>query len=118
MGLHPNQEILGAVQLGTCAGINDTNPYQPEDKKKYFGWKQGHERAIENHQEYLRWKNAPWYRKAMCKIGAHKYSLKRIPGRPHIDPKTGNIDGRNPIIKKYTCIYCPDTRFVGLGGYK
>lgn len=62
-------------------------------------------------------KNPSLIRRIVCKIGFHKYSLKYIPGRPHINPKTGNIDRRDPIIEKYTCIYCDDTYFLGLGRF-
>lgn len=111
--LHPDQAILGAVQLGACADLNETNPYEPEDKKRHLGWKQGHSRVIEEHRQYRRWDNVSWFRKILCRIRIHRYTLKRIPGRPHIDPKTGNIDRRDPIIKKYTCV-CGDVYFLGL----
>lgn len=111
--LHPNQEILGAVQLGACADLNDTNPYEPDDKKRYAGWEQGHSNVIEEHRHRQEWDNVSWFRKIMCKVGFHKHRLKRIPGRPHIDPKTGNIDRRDPIIEKYTCL-CGDIYFLGL----
>ena len=113
--LHPNQVILGAVQLGICSEINDANPYEPEDDKRQLGWKQGHSRVIEEHQQYQRWDKASWLRKILCKVGFHKYHLKRIPGRPHIDPKTSNIDRRDLIIEKYICI-CGDIYFSGLSG--
>jgi len=114
MALHPDQMILGAVQLGRCASLDDTNPYEPKDKKRYFGWQQGHESAIEEYRQQQKYNNAPSFRKILCKIGWHKYSLKHIPGRPHIDPKTSNIDRRDPIIEKYTCVYCNDVYFTGL----
>ena len=117
MALHPDQTILGAVQLGTCAEADEVNPYQSDDKKRYLGWEQGHKRAIANFQQEQQWDNLSLFRKLMCKIGIHKYSLKRIPGRPHIDPKSGNIDRRDPIVKKYTCVYCDDVYFIGLGRF-
>lgn len=113
MSLHPNQTILSAVQLGMCSNPNDTNPYEPEDKKKHLGWEQGHERVVEEHQRQQKYNKLPLSRKILCKIGIHKYSLSRIPGRPHVNPKTGNIDRRDPIIKKYTCD-CGDVYFLGL----
>lgn len=113
MTLHPNQTILGAVQLGTCADLNTTNPYEPEDKKRYLGWEEGHQRAIKEHQQQQKY-NPSFFRSVLCKIGFHQYSLRRIPGRPHINPKTGNIDRRDPIIKKYTCVFCNDVYFIGL----
>ncbi len=112
--LHPNQEILGAVQLGACADLSDVNPYEPEDKKKYLGWQQGHSRVIEENQLQQKRVGSSWFRKLMCKLGIHKYNLKRVPGRPHINPQTGNIDRRDPIIEKYTCICCSDVYFLGL----
>lgn len=111
--LHPNQVILGAVQLGACADLNDVNPYKPEDKKRYLGWEQSHLRVVEEHRQRQIWDNASWFRKILCTIGIHRHSLKRIPGRPHID-KTGKIDRRDPIIEKYTCV-CGDVYFLGLG---
>lgn len=113
MVLHPNQEILSAVQLGTCADLNEENPYKPRDKKRYLGWQQGHERVIEEHRLQRQRNDTSWFRKIMCKIGFHKHKLKRIPGRPHIDTQTGNIDRRDPIIEKYTCV-CGDIYFLGL----
>ena len=106
MSLHPNQAILGAVQLGFCADLETANPYEPEDKKRYLGWEQGHKRAIEEHRQRQKYDNLSLFRKVLCGIGIHKYNLTHVPGRPHIDPKTGNIDRRDPIIKKYTCVYC------------
>ncbi len=114
MPLHPDQTILGAVQIGTCADVSAVNPYEPKDKKRYLGWEQGHERAIKEYQQQQKYNNLSLFRKAMCIIGFHKHSLKLIPGRPHINPKTGNIDKRDPIIKKYTCVYCDDVCFIGL----
>jgi len=49
-------------------------------------------------------------------MGLHEYTLKKIPGRPYIDNEKGLITARDPIIKKYTCIYCDNTFFKGLDG--
>jgi len=111
--LHTDQVILGAVQLGACADLNDVNPYKTEDKKRYLGWQQGHSRVIEENRHQQEWEKVSWIRRVKCKIGLHQHRLKRIPGRPHIDPKTGKIDRRDPIIEKYTCI-CGDVYFLGL----
>lgn len=111
--LQPSQVILGAVQLGACADLDDINPYEPEDKKRYLGWEQGHSRVIKEHRQQQIRDSASWFRKIMCRIGFHKHHLKRIPGRPHIDPETGNVDKRDPIIEKYTCV-CGDIYFIGL----
>lgn len=100
MALHPDQTILGAVQEGACASPNDTNPYEAEDKKRYLGWQQGHESAIKEYQQQQRYSNISLFRKILCKIGWHKYNLTRVPGRPHINPKTSNIDRRDPILLK------------------
>ncbi len=113
-GLHVNQDILGAVQLGACSAIDDTNPYEPEDKKRYLGWKQGHKRAVEERQQQKRWSDSSWFCKLMCKLGIHRCALTRVPGRPHIDWNTGLIDRRDPIISKYTCVCCGDVHFEGL----
>lgn len=113
MVLHPDQTILEAVQLGTCAAPDDTNPYKPEDKKRFLGWEEGHKRSIEEHEREQKYNSLSFFRKIKCKIGFHKYKLKRISGRPHINPKTHSIDRRDPIIKKYTCIYCDETYFIG-----
>ncbi len=113
MVLHVDQTILGAVQLGECANLNDTNPYEPTDRKRYLGWQEGHKRVIAEHQQWQKHNNLSLFRKIMCKTGFHKYSLKRIPGRPHIDSKTGNINGRDSVIKKYTCD-CGAVCFEGL----
>ena len=118
MTLHPHQEILGAVQEGTCSEPNDINPYKPEDVKKYCGWKQGYENAVKDHKLQQKIDGLSLLDKLKCRIGIHKYKLKRIPGRPHINPKTGKIDRRDPIIKKYTCVRCNDTYFIGLNRRK
>ena len=114
--LHPNQEILGAVQEGTCAEFGNTNPYEPEDKKRYLGWEQGYKNVVREHKEQQEWANTSRWQKLKCRLGFHKYILKKIPGRPHINPK-GEIDRRDPIIKKYTCICCNDVYFIGLGRF-
>lgn len=116
MTLHPNQKILFAVQLGACSGLHGTNPYEPEDKKMFLGWEQGHSRVIKEHEEQQKWANASFFRNILCKVGIHKHALKRVPGRPHINPKSGDIDRRDPIIEKWTCVYCPDVYFIGLRG--
>ena len=116
MSLHPNQIILGAVQIGKCSDINDINPYNISNKKKYMGWEQGHETVIKEYKEQQKYNNLSFFRKFLCKIGFHKYSLKCIPGRPHINSINNNIDRRDPIIKKYKCIYCPATHFIDLDG--
>jgi hypothetical protein len=115
MGVHPNQVILGAVQVGACAALDEANPYKPEDEQRYLGWEEGHKRVVEEYYQQQRYNNASLFRKFLCSVGLHNYRLKRIPGRPHIDAKTGNIDRRDPIIKKYTCGCCGDVYFVGLG---
>ena len=114
MGLHPNQTILSAVQEGTCSAIDDINPYETGDKKRYLGWQQGHENVTREHQQQQKYNESSLLRRLLCKIGLHKYQCKHIPGRPHINPKTGEMDRRDPIIKKYTCICCDYTYFVGL----
>lgn len=114
MTLHPDQVILGAVQEGTCADVNDANPYEPEDKKRFLGWEQGHKRAIEEYEQQQKHDSLSLSRTIKCKLGFHNYILKKIPGRPHIDPK-GTITRRDPIIKKYTCVYCDNVYFLGLG---
>ena len=108
------QAIIGTIQEGRCADISDTNPYSPEDKKKHLAWGYGHERTVGEHEQQQKYACLPFWRKALCKIGLHKYTLKRIPGRPRI--KDNEIVGRDPIINKYTCIYCPAVYFVGLNG--
>ena len=114
MSLHVNQTILGAVQEGRCSKLGDVNPYEPDDKKRYLGWEQGHKSVLQAHEERQRYKNSPWYRKVLCKLGIHNYSVSYIPGRPHINPQTGNIIGRDPIITKYTCVCCSYDYCVGL----
>ena len=114
--MNVDQIILGAVQEGVCAELGSTNPYKPEDKKQHAGWEQGHKRAIEDHRQREKYTSLSWFRKAKCKIGLHRYNLSKIPGRPHINPKTGDIDRRDPIIEKYTCVYCGDVYFIGLDG--
>ncbi len=115
MVLHVNQTILGEVQIGRCSGLDDVNPYEPQDRKRYLGWEQGHKTMIESHRQHKKHKAMPWYRKILCQIGVHKYTLKLIPGRPRIGFQTGLSIGRDPIIKKYVCD-CGDTYFIGLGG--
>ena len=111
-----DQAILGAVQEGICANINDTNPYNPDDKKKYIGWDQGHKTAIRDHQQRENYAEHSWFRKLLCKLGKHRGFVTKIPGRPHIDYKTGNIVSRDPIITKYTCSCCGEVRFINLDG--
>ena len=116
MSLHPNQIILGAVQEGKCSNIDDINPYEISDKKRYMGWEQGHKTTIKEYKEQQKYNNLSFFRKVICKMGFHKYKLKCVPGRPHINPITNNIDRHDPIIKKYKCIYCSATYFIGLNG--
>lgn len=105
--LQPDQTILGAVQIGTCSDINDANPYEKKDSERYMGWEEGHNRAVEIHRLQEKWAALPLYRKILCKLSFHKYRVKLIPGRPHIG-SGGNIDRRDPIIKRYICIYCEE----------
>ncbi len=106
------QAIIGTIQEGRCADIAETNPYVHEDQKKRLAWEYGHESTVKEHQQQQRHDSLSVWRKLLCKVGLHKYNLKRVPGRPHI--KDNEIVGRDPIINKYTCIYCPATYFVGL----
>ena len=108
------QEIVAVIQEGRCSGVNGTNPYAPEDRKRYLGWEYGHERTVTEHRQKQQHDDLPLWRKLLCKIGFHEYALKRVPGRPHI--KNNRIVGRDPIIKKYSCVYCPAVYFVGLDG--
>ncbi len=120
MSLQPNQEILGAVQEGECSEIDEVNPYAAEDKRKYLGWEAGHERMVAEIAQEEKWGNLSWYRKLRCRLGIHKYKMKRVRGRPHINPKLegpSKIDGRDPVVKKYTCIFCGDVYFIGLGRF-
>ena len=112
MTLRVDQTILGAVQQGTCAELGDVNPHKPEDKKRFLGWEQGYKNVVREHNLQQRLNNRSLCRRFLCCIGIHKYRLKLVPGRPHIG-KGGNIDRRDPIVKKYICIYCDDTYFVG-----
>ena len=114
MTLHVDQTILSAVQQGTCAEFGKTNPYKPENKKRFLGWEQGYENVIKGHEHQQKIQICSFYRRFLCCIGIHKYHLKLIPGRPHINPQTRDIDSRDPIIKKYVCIYCDETYFIGL----
>jgi hypothetical protein len=104
--LHPNQDILGAVQEGRCSGLSDANPYEPDDKKRYLGWEEGHKAVIKNHKLQIKWNGLPWYRKLLCKIGFHDYRYKLVPGRPHYNPQTRQIDRRDPIIRVPICKHC------------
>ena len=47
----------------------------------------------------------------------YKWQIDHIIPKKYIDTETGKIDGRDPIIKKYTCIYCDDTYFIGMGRF-
>ncbi len=116
MGLHPNQEILGAVQQGMCSQVDDANPFEATDTKRFMGWQQGHDRMARGSRQQQEYDNLSWWRKAKCWAGFHVYNLTRVPGRPHINPVMGNIDRRDFIIKKYSCAYCPATFFIGLDG--
>ncbi len=111
MVLHVNQDILGAVQKGECSELNDTNPYEAEDIKRFEGWKQGHKRVVAEQEQIQKWNATSFFRKILCKIGIHKDKLSKIPGRPHI--KDGKIVSRDSIIKKFTCIHCDNVHFIG-----
>ena len=111
-----DQIILGAVQEGMCAKPNEVNPYSPSDKKQFMGWEQGHKTAIKDYQQREKYANLSWFCKLKCLIGRHRYHLTKIPGRPHIDPKTRSIDRRDPIIEQYVCVYCDKTYFINLDG--
>ncbi len=111
MGLHVNQDILGAVQRGECSEPNDKNPYEVTDLKRFEGWKQGHKSVVTEQEQMQRWGKTPLLRKVLCKVGIHKDKLQKIPGRPHI--KAGKIVARDPVIKKFTCIYCGNVHFIG-----
>ena len=114
MTIHCDQVILRTVQEGTCANVNDTNPYSPDDKKKHLGWDQGHKTAIRDHQQRENYTKHSWFRKLMCKLGKHRGFVTKIPGRPRI--VNGDIVSRDPIITKYTCSCCGEVRFINLDG--
>ncbi len=109
--IHVDQDILGAVQKGTCAEPNDTNPYEVTDIKRFEGWKQGHKSAVAEQEQIQKWESTSLFRKILCKVGIHKDRLTKIPGRPHI--KAGKIVSRDSIIKKFTCIHCDNVHFIG-----
>ena len=114
MGLQPNQVILGAVQQGKCSDPDDINPFDIADRKRHAGWEQGHKSMVADLVMRQKYNDVPVWQKIKCKIGLHKYNLSHVPGRPHI--RNNRIIGRDPIIKKYTCIHCPAVYFVGLSG--
>lgn len=118
MSLSVDQTILGAVQEGTCAEIDAVNPYSMEDKKRYFGWKEGHEGAVKDYNQQKKYDSLTSWQKFKCWLGIHEYTIKKLPGRPHIDNATGDIISRDPIVKKYTCIYCNDSFLVGVLDFK
>ncbi len=117
--MYYNPEILEAVKHGAGSNEGDLNPYKPEEKRKHAGWQAGYKRAREEDAYAIHWNRFPWWRRALCSIGLHKHEFKnRVPGRPHINPTTSMINGRDDPIFIYECHYCLDRVFGNLCGSK
>jgi len=57
-------------------------------------------------------------KKEWCRVCFERTYIKKetIPGRPHINCRTSEIEGRDADITKKTCSKCGETSFINLAG--